>query len=240
MTKKVRICADVHGLVTRSRQDGFTLAKEAKGRTYLQIIHGSEYNIQLGDMGWGEDNEIFHNGTVPLDKFKFCGGNHDDYDNPLPHSLGDYGVSELNGVEFGFVRGEYSVDKAYRVHQGTHKSWWEQEELTASQSTACYEYFEGLSTQPSLVLSHGCPHFLLPQVVTNKWKLEPSWTSRLLSAVYGVVRPRLWICGHHHRNLVLQHEETMFVVLNELCYVDLAIVDGKYVLTGDVELRVKK
>jgi len=233
----IRLIGDSHGINHRFPNRRY-LAKEAEGRTLVKLVHDAEYCIQLGDIGWGNDLDTVKN--FNLDTFKFLPGNHDNYDDLLPHSLGDYGVSSLNGVEFGFIRGEYSVDKDYRCHYGKQKSWWEQEELTASQMVDCQKYFDSLTAKPTLMLSHGCPNFLFDKgVITNTWKLTPSMTSQLLSSVYHSVRPALWVFGHHHRNWVYKHEDTTFVCLNELCFADIRQEENKYTLTGDINLEVE-
>lgn len=235
MNNIIRLVGDTHGINHRFPNRQY-LAKEAEGRTLIKLISEVEYSIQLGDIGWGSDLDTIKN--QPVDKFKVVYGNHDDYDNPLPHSLGDYGVSTLNSVKFGFIRGEYSVDKDYRCHHGKHKSWWAQEELSHIEMIECMKFFD--VEKPRLMLSHGLPNFLFDKgLITNTWKLAPSMTSQLLSSVYHSVRPALWIGGHHHRTWVYKHERTTFVCLNELCYSDLSVVDGKYVLTGDVNLEVE-
>ncbi len=232
---KIRIIGDSHGLNHKFPTRPY-LAKEAEGRTLVKLLAESEYSIQLGDIGWRDDLDMMR--TKPADKFKIVYGNHDDYDNVLPHSLGDYGSTSLNGIQFSFIRGEESVDKQYRSHFGPNKTWWVQEELDHHQAIACMKFFDEIKTKPTLILSHGCPSFLLSQVVTNKWKLNPSLTSQLLSSITHSVKPALWIFGHHHTNQVIKYYETTFICLNELCYVDLTQEENTYTLTGDIECTV--
>ena len=72
-------------------------------------------------------------------------GNHDDYDNILPHYLGDYGIVTHGGVTFGYFRGEYSIDKERRVSCESMdrfgKTWWEDEEMRYSQMLEAIDFF---------------------------------------------------------------------------------------------------
>lgn len=216
----LRIIGDVHGLVNRFPRRAY-LSKEAsdENRTYMKVIADAEYTIQLGDMGWREDLEIMKN--VNPDNHKIIYGNHDDYDNLLPHYLGDYGIAKHAGITFGFVRGELSVDKHFREHFGPRKSWWDQEELTHQQSNDMLDFFS--SQEPvDFMFSHGCPHTIYDEgVLTNPGKYDPSFTAKMLSALNSFWKPKYWMFGHHHNNWRYNDGYTQFICLNELCYVDI-------------------
>ena len=55
-------------------------------------------------------------------------GNHDNYDTipNYPHYLGDCGFHTLNGTEFFYLRGAYSIDRDSRT---IGVDWWAQEEI---------------------------------------------------------------------------------------------------------------
>lgn len=236
----IRIIGDTHGINHRFPARPY-LAREAEdnARTYIKLLSEVDYSIQLGDLGWGKDLDSVR-GLDPT-HHRHIKGNHCSYDEILPHSLGDYGITSLNGVQFGFVRGEYSIDKMYRDHFGPYKSWWEQEELTDDEALSCIDFFSALGDKPSLMLTHGCPNFLLGKelgLVTNNWDIEPSFTSKLLARVYEIVQPKLWVFGHFHKNWVHKHENTTFVCLNELCYADVSVDNDKYTLSGDINLQI--
>lgn len=204
-------------------------------RTYLSLIHGFDsddqtckvkqvdYSIQLGDLGWRQHLECMSN--VDAEHHKVIYGNHDDYDNILPHSLGDYGTREFGGIKFFFIRGELSVDKKWRLDNGPRKSWWHQEELDWEELGKMVELYE--QEKPDIVLSHGCPSVIFDKgVVTNDWKLEPSRTSKGLSAAWNTHKPSRWYFGHHHNQWSATVEGTRFECLQELHYVD--VVDGVF------------
>ncbi len=93
---KIRVFGDVHG----------------RSNDYLKLIENTDYSVQLGDFGF--DYKFL--GNVDDTKHVFFPGNHDNYDKCLwyPHCLGDYGYANLNSIDFYFVRGGFSIDKAWR------------------------------------------------------------------------------------------------------------------------------
>lgn len=190
-------------------------------RQYLENVKGIEYSVQLGDFGFEYD--ILDN--LDPAKHKVNSGNHDNYDKitNYPHYLGDFGQLFLNGIAIFFIRGAYSVDKQWRL---PGVSWWEQEELTASQGYKCIELFK--QVKPNIVVSHDLP-FQCVQAgcVTNTWKLTPSRTSALLSACFFEYQPKLWIGGHHHTDWTKVINSTRFICLDELSWLDISAEDGK-------------
>jgi predicted phosphodiesterase len=190
----IRIIGDIHG----------------KARDYFAIIKEVQYTIQLGDMAL---DYKFMSSVDPV-KHRIIMGNHDNYDNPPPHSLGDSGLHAIplkdGEFKFFFVRGAFSVDKWRRI-EGS--SWWRNEELNHTQSNACIDLWA--ETKPAIVLSHDCPKFLLSQVGHADFAhLEPSHTNRLLESLFSIHQPKLWIFGHHHRNMLLRAGNTLFVALS--------------------------
>lgn len=176
---------------------------------YLRIIENSDFTVQVGDFGLNWD--ILQN-VDP--KHRIIGGNHDNYDivNQYPHYLGDYGTTNVGGVEFFFVRGERSVDAHLRT-EGI--SWWRNEELSMAEGYAAVENY--ISAKPDIVISHGCPAEVIPFFCTNPSKMiEPSRTAQMLDAMFSNHRPKLWIFGHHHNSETLQVGVTKFICLNEL------------------------
>lgn len=179
---------------------------------YRLMIKGIPYSVQLGDYGFSYKSLA----DVDSTKHRIVMGNHDNYDNPSPHSLGDFGVHSfpLDGREFKFffVRGAYSVDQCYRIEG---RSWWRNEELNWDQSNACIDAWQ--QTKPEIVFSHDCPGFIVPIVATNKMKIKPSLTNRLLEALFSMHEPKLWIFGHHHQNKVMSIRNTTFMALSGAC-----------------------
>ena len=92
----LRVIGDVHA------QIDFTLGRDKA--SYLDILSGCEFSVQVGDMG---DEEAYKELIEHVDpKFhRFFAGNHDHYPFLPSHSLGDFGSKSIGGINFFFVRG---------------------------------------------------------------------------------------------------------------------------------------
>ena len=122
----LRIIGDVHAQVD------FSLRKDRA--SYLEIIAGCSYSVQIGDMGDAEayDALVEH---VDSTKHRFFGGNHDHYPFVPSHHLGDFGFHSIGGVDFFFVRGAKSSDKKKLLETGERLGrtlWYPEEELPVS------------------------------------------------------------------------------------------------------------
>ncbi len=221
----LRIIGDTHGKNNRLGKRYYHGAAGAEGRTYMSILNNADYKgvkhtLQIGDIGWREDLAIMA-GLSP-DYHKVLYGNHDDYDNILPHSIGDYGIMTHGGVTFGYLRGEYSIDRFRRLEAESMrkygKTYWEEEELTYKKMLEALDFFKGRDI--NLFISHGAPHFLIHQLV-DEVKYEPSMTSRLLTEIHDECNINNWIFGHYHRNQELFSTKTRFLCINELAFVDV-------------------
>lgn len=180
---------------------------------YLKAIEGVENSIQVGDFGF--DWDVLDN--VDPEHHKVVAGNHDNYAKApeKPHYLGDFGARSLGGLDFFFVRGEFSIDKHLRTPE---KTWWREEELTALQMGNVIDAY--VFTKPSVVVSHGCPASIINHVSRNGLVMRPSNTSQLLQVMYEIHQPDIWIFGHHHRSLNKQIGDTWFRCLAELEVLD--------------------
>jgi predicted phosphodiesterase len=178
--------------------------------SYLNIATKCEATVQVGDFGF---NYEVLNGMDP-DLHKIVGGNHDNYAiiKDCPYYLGDYGLANVGGVEFFFVRGENSVDKNIRIEG---KNWWREEELDMNTAYKAIEAY--ISAKPQIVISHGCPADVMPFFITNPSKqFSPSRTSQMLDAMWNSHRPKLWVFGHHHNSHSITVGDSVFRCLNEL------------------------
>ena len=210
MGKKLTVIGDVHGHI----------------ETYKQIAEDSEYSIQLGDMGF---NYTGLNSLDP-DKHKFFGGNHEDYDlyYQVPHSLGDFGMDEINGLEFFYVRGAFSIDIMYRLDQNMNgnKSWWDKEQLTYKQMSICEE--EYAHQKPDIVITHTAPTKAIRDNFStstlNRLGFSDTFqdhTSGLLQRMFEIHQPSIWIFGHFHKGVVDTINGTEFHCLPELGFIDI-------------------
>ena len=203
----VTIIGDVHGI----------------HREYLALTKKYKYTVQLGDFGFNYD--VLDN--VDPSRHKVGFGNHDNYDIGFnyPHNLGEFGLRELNGMKFFFVRGGFSIDREMRIAHETktgRKSWWENEELNPRQAGLCLS--EYLSAKPDIVIAH-CPPTFIGRMVGNpgilsKFGFDPSIfstsTDVLLQNMIDGHRPSLFVAGHMHKSYDMEIDGTRFVGLDEL------------------------
>ena len=196
MSKIITILGDVHG----------------KYRHLHEIIREKdrhEYIIQIGDLGF--DYATLDN--VDPYKFKIVSGNHDNMDKiiHIPHYLGDYGYTTVNGVSFFFYRGAYSIDRQYRT---VGIDWWEDEQLSIDQFMKARELYRQI--KPDIFLAHDCPDFMVPQYIGPYAKRYENITGWALGELYKIHEPKLFIHGHYHVSKTTQYGDTKFVCLNEL------------------------
>jgi len=179
-----------------------------KSEDYLKIVKNYPSSVQLGDMGF----DYSHFSNLKLKTHRFLKGNHDLYSqddiHPCYNTLGDFGLGYSGGREFFFVRGAYSIDKAWRI---PGISWFEEEELNFQQSNECIELYNSVGGS-DLLLSHDCPQ----QLVDLLWGYEATNTRKLLDVLLEIHRPKLWVFGHHHKSINVVVDGTRFICLNEL------------------------
>lgn len=217
----LRIISDVHG----------------KMQQYIKLASEADYSIQLGDLGFAKEYKQLS--RLHPDNHKVLGGNHDDYTwedgqfvNQTPHFLPDFGQYWLNGRHpIFFVRGGYSIDKKYRT---PYVDWFPHEEISYTDLSRAMELYS--VRKPSLVISHECPASLIPHFATLTYfdgeLIRPSVTAHALDAMLSLHWPKLWIFGHHHKDVDLTINGTRFICRRELGHVDFALEDGKLKLTA--------
>lgn len=193
------IISDVHG----------------KYNKYLKIVREADYSLQLGDFGFEYDclKEVDPN------NHRLFFGNHDNYLIDVPHNIGDFGVHELGGVEFFFVRGGFSIDKKYRT---PGLDWFPQEELNILEQKNCLE--EYCKIKPDILISHECSFPIVPYVTTPGFVRNFGFqedplrtnTNTLLEFMIREHPPKLHIFGHFHRSWNKKIGVTEYRCLNEL------------------------
>jgi predicted phosphodiesterase len=218
----LRVIGDVH-----AQTDEENLASR-HGRPYLELIAGVEYSLQLGDMGDGETYDQLTR-DVDAGRHRFFPGNHEAYDRLPPHSLGDFGRASLGGVEFFFVRGAESADRVKLEQMGRELGktlWFEQEQLDERQMEACEREF--LAARPSIVITHDAPTEVARLAVKLRHArrnegavFHPTRTNEFLARLFERHPPKLWLFGHHHRDVEFRIGDTWFVCVGELSYVDI-------------------
>lgn len=108
--------------------------------------------------------------------------------------------------------------------------------------------FKGSEAKPDIVFSHECPTFISDIIgepgLLRDFGYDDGWhsfTAHLLSELYKIHQPKLWVFGHYHKRHDLYWEKTRFVCLEELgtTFVteDGEISDLKYFLKEMKEIK---
>lgn len=196
MKDSITLVGDIHGKYKRMHE-------------IIREKNKHEYIVALGDVGF--DFSTLDN--VDPDKFKIVGGNHDNYDKiiNIPHYLGDYGYTTLNGISFYFYRGAYSIDRQYRT---IGIDWWEDEQNNIETFMKARELYREI--KPDIFLAHDCPDFMVPEYIGPYAKRYENITGWALGELYKIHQPKLFIHGHYHVSKNTQYGDTKFVCLNEL------------------------
>ncbi len=195
-SKKITILGDVHGKYKRMHE-------------IIREKDRHEYIVQIGDLGFGYSTLD----NVDPNKFKIVAGNHDNYDKiiNIPHYLGDYGHTSLNGIDFFFYRGAYSIDRIYRT---VGIDWWEQEQLNIEGFMRARELYR--DTKPDIVLTHDCPQAIAMQMLKPGDRMFENNTTWALQELLNIHQPKMWFFGHWHHSRQIQYGDTKFICLDEL------------------------
>lgn len=208
-----------------------TLIADVHGKydKYLDICRDNEFTLQLGDMGYNYTplNEL------DSSKHKFIFGNHDlhNIEKFPPHYLGKFGTALLGGVEFFFVSGAFSID--WKIRRAKYlmgewsQTWFENEELSYSEGLQCLEMYAKL--KPDVLFTHEAPRFWADKIgnpnVLKSFGYDPesftTSTSVLLDQMFKEHRPKLFVCGHYHKNYHEVIDGTNMFVLGELCTLEI-------------------
>lgn len=206
----IRCIGDTHNFIEKMNW---------RGRCYLDIVNNCEYSVQVGDFTLLPQ---FPQSILHLDssKHKVLKGNHDNYDYNTSYHLGDFGLYNLCGVEFFFIRGERSVDKDSRT---IGVDWWPQEELSYDESSKAINLY--CETKPAIIITHGCPTSIRKLLEQPDWAYSkynyPSHTSNILEACFSYHQPKLWVFGNYHVDWHHKIGSTQFLCLDELSTCDI-------------------
>lgn len=189
---KIRFIGDVHGKFEQLRK----------------ILAPDMLNVQVGDFGFGfRIIPDFHQYNLKLIR-----GNHDmpAVARESPLYLGEYG----NFAGFFFVSGAHSPDWRLRT---IGVDFWGDEELSFREMSNAISAWETSSS--TVIVSHDAPSSITEQLLGY----APSMTTQGLQAIFekkpGL--PKLWIFGHHHREIDITVRGTRFIGLEELDYIDI-------------------
>lgn len=211
----IRVIGDVHG----------------KYEQYIDVLGRSSCSVQLGDFGFvSEWNRLSYSG-LDHSRHKIIKGNHDQYDYESPFDLGNFGMTEMCGVKFFFIRGGISIDRTNRLlteYSTGNKTYWSQEELNLSEMLACIRLYD--LYRPDIVMSH-VPAASFSKIMTGgddsiltRFKFHSGFKENhqlLGDELLKIHRPKMWFSAHFHMSFKAEIDGTEFISLNELEHFDL-------------------
>jgi len=165
---------------------------------YLDVTKMFDLSFQLGDMStraYDKLTDVRH---------RFFKGNHDNYEISSDCDLGKFGVVDVCGIKFGWIRGANSID-LYR-----RSDHWYAEELSYTELNEAIQLM--VQHKPSVILTHDCPQC----VVVQFGIYDTSRTRNSLQALFERYKPDSWFFGHHHRSFQTIIDDTKFRCLNQL------------------------
>lgn len=145
-----------------------------------------------------------------------------------PYNLGDFGVWDIpDWGSLFFVRGAKSIDGKARRRFPIRKGgkilpanyWPEQEQLSLEQARACLELYKEI--KPDFLVSHECPHSLVPKLSDPLFMHQMGFTeSVLLTETNGLLekmreyhKPKVHVFGHYHTDFDEVVDGTRFVCI---------------------------
>lgn len=216
---KIRFIGDVHGFWNRYRDI-----------IYRDMINKNiENSIQVGDLGMGftSHSEWAPDSAKTFDR-KFSKGNHrfirGNHDNPLEVKRSkkwiEDGLIETTdlGNKIMYIGGAWSIDYDWRT---IGVDWWPDEELSYEELKDLIDVYK--STRPHIMVTHTAPIGIPAGPMGIKIWGNGARTEHALQEMLMFHRPKLWIFGHWHKNFDKVIDNTRFICLNELDYIDLEI-----------------
>lgn len=196
MNNSITILGDVHGKYRRMHE-------------IIRDKNKHEYIVQIGDLGFSYDTLD----NVDPNKFKIVGGNHDNMEKiiHIPHYLGNYGYIELNGINFFWYRGAYSIDRQYRT---IGIDYWSNEENDIETFMKARELYR--EVKPDIVLTHDAPESIVYQMLSPNQRIYQNITNWALQELFNIHQPKRWFFGHHHQSKTIKYGNTKFTCLDEL------------------------
>ncbi len=160
-------------------------------------------SIQVGDFGFKKHHE-WHLKNIDSTKHKINFGNHDDYSFLCEnHSLKNF--SYYNGLMT--VRGAFSIDR-YRRIDGI--DWWHNEEMTYSEMLDAVDCY--MENKPNIMVTHDCPNSIRQTLFGI---FDKSITANGLEMMFQFHKPKVWVFGHHHKNIDVEIMGTRFICQEE-------------------------
>lgn len=211
----MRFIGDVHGKI----------------KQYLKLIEDCDSSIQVGDMGIG---------FVKVPKIegnhKGIRGNHDNPNMAVRHPNFIKDGTFWENESIFFLGGAWSIDwewrQEYEMNFGK-RIWWPNEECSVPKLQKIIDYYE--ECKPEVMVTHDCPTIMAHEIHSqHEW--DKSKTRQALDRMFEIHKPKLWVFGHHHVNLMRDIDGTRFICLAELSFVDIE-TDGSLIMS-DIQRKL--
>lgn len=220
----------------------------AEWNSYLKLIKDTDNefdnSVQVGDFGVGflppqrteEMNHFLENSSK---NHRFIRGNHD---NP------EICKTQMNGYipdgtvdnDIMYIGGAWSIDWQYRT---PGVDWWRDEECSYEELSKFIAIYENI--QPRVMITHDCPtttayHMFVKNGTSIGGKsLHLTRTGEAFQRMIEIHQPELWIYGHWHHSCSMKIDNTFFVCLDELDYIDVDLKDSSKAIET-IEKKIKE
>lgn len=179
---------------------------------YNEVTSTTTDTIQVGDFGCGFErfaSDKLNIQNMIDNNHQVIRGNHDDPEKIkiLPTYIPD-GTFDSSGNVF-CLGGAESIDKNDRI-EGV--SWWRDEELSLDEYYKIIDFYE--ESKPEIVATHDCPLDVYKIMDSYKLWFKPSRTSQVLSSMFYIHKPKIWVFGHHHESFDKVIDGTRFICCN--------------------------
>lgn len=217
-----RLVGDIHGLL----YDFKVLVDHAPDNV--------DKIIQLGDFGIGFDQSDYWHES--LDDYMvennvfFLRGNHD---NPFKCAEMKNNLSGGNYQDFFVVPGAWSIDNPV-APPGWHRriagvDWWFDEECSDQEFESFFQSY--IETKPRVMITHDIPKTASYEMFWKSGILRgpvyPNRTAQWFDHFFQHHQPEFWFHGHWHNSMMCKIENTTFVCLDELDWIDVDLSDSE-------------
>ena len=195
-----------------------------KFSAYKEVAKTLPESIQVGDFGvgfglWDVDpiaqTRMQNISSFMGDTHRFIRGNHD---NPAAcKTMKSYISDGTVSNNHMFIGGALSIDKARR-YEGM--DWWKDEELSYDELFSLIDVYE--DAKPEIMVTHECPESVVPYLFDWYSKEQyPSRTRQALDSMFAIHKPKIWVFGHWHKDVISTQSDTVFICLDELSTIEI-------------------
>lgn len=171
-----------------------------KTKDYFSLLENTnDYSITLGDFGMKRQYDAFIDFPVDVMRHQILMGCDDFYPYLYhPFSLGDYGFFEMEGIEYGFIRGGTSSNDLYDYDARTWNDGMDWEEISnlsfKQNETLSVREYEDMADavthrRPKIMLSYDVPYLIGNEMFGD----TPTKSNIGLQYIFESHQPDMWI-----------------------------------------------